>query len=279
MALNMLLQAAETVHLGDNSASVHQSPRPAVERARRSRDDHVVPATILRSRTPSGKGPVSRSSSRSPHRGDHNVHEKIRRANLKNCYQNLRRHIPALASNSKASMVEILSQATVHISEMAAAEQRKTREIAELRRARERSRGLLDKMQRSRAAQQAALLSARAADSADDETVDVETVSTGDAPGSPLSSLFHAATVAASATAAPPRPALPTAPRRSSLSVSSAVSMSHEVPHSPSLAPDDVRADAAAAMDMVASGDGKIPALRLSPDEVGGYSSVSEARS
>lgn len=114
---------------------------------KRSRDSHRSAHVSGRSRNLASRQGAD-VEDEEERRRTHNVMERQRRNELKNCFLRLRDHVPELSNNDKASKVVILKRAKDSIRNLEAENQRQIRELERLEERNHRLKARLEALKR-----------------------------------------------------------------------------------------------------------------------------------
>ncbi|KAK7155761.1 hypothetical protein R3I93_010426 [Phoxinus phoxinus] len=128
-------------------ASPPPPPSPPPKRSRGSGDSHRSSQSSGRSRSLASRQPVD-TEDEEERRRTHNVMERQRRNELKNCFLKLRDNVPELSSNDKASKVVILKRAKDSIRNLETENQRLAQKRDKLRQRQEQLKARLEKLKR-----------------------------------------------------------------------------------------------------------------------------------
>lgn len=128
-------------------ASPPPPPSPPPKRSRGSGDSHRSTQSSGRSRSLASRQAVD-TEDEEERRRTHNVMERQRRNELKNCFLKLRDNVPELSSNDKASKVVILKRAKESIRNLETENQRLAQKREKLRQRQEQLKARLEKLKR-----------------------------------------------------------------------------------------------------------------------------------
>ncbi|XP_016092097.1 transcriptional regulator Myc-2-like isoform X2 [Sinocyclocheilus grahami] len=153
-------RALKRCHLEIQQQHNYAAPRPAspppppspcsappLKRSRGSGDSHRSAQSTGRSRSLASRQGVD-TEDEEERRRSHNVMERQRRNELKNCFLRLRDNVPELSNNDKASKVVILKRAKESIRNLETENQRLTRKREKLRERQEQLKARLERLKR-----------------------------------------------------------------------------------------------------------------------------------
>lgn len=122
-------------------------PSPVLKRSRGSGDSHRSTQSSGRSRSVASRQSAD-TEDEEERRRTHNVMERQRRNELKNCFLRLRDNVPELSNNDKASKVVILKRAKESIRNLENENQRLAQKREKLRERQERLKARLERLKR-----------------------------------------------------------------------------------------------------------------------------------
>ncbi|XP_026121975.1 transcriptional regulator Myc-2-like [Carassius auratus] len=148
-------RALKRCHFEIQQQHNYAAPRPAspppppspLKRSRGSGDSHRSAQSTGRSRSLASRQGVD-TEDEEERRRTHNVMERQRRNELKNCFLRLRDNVPELSNNDKASKVVILKRAKESIRNLEADNQRLKQKREKLRERQERLKARLEQLKR-----------------------------------------------------------------------------------------------------------------------------------